>query len=216
MYMKMKNLLSSITLACVVIAGGAFADGGKSASSGSYVGIEAGLGLSDLKAQQTAQTIANTVGSAVIYEAQNNYLTGRVFFGSEIMSSLALEVGAFAATRLEATYTLVSNGNYVTEKYSAQGIDLVGVFTVPDTEFFVKGGIHRSKLQGDASLTLSGTAYDVVSYSDSGSGLVFGLGMNTPLGNGSSVRYSYTQYNDVGGVKGAEMSTLSVAYVMPF
>ena len=68
---------------------------------------------------------------------KNNYLTGRVFFGSEIMSSLALEVGAFAATGREATYTLVSNGNSVTEKYSAQGIDLVGVFTVPDTEFFV-------------------------------------------------------------------------------
>jgi hypothetical protein len=213
---KMKNILGYITLAGVVIAGGAFADGENSASSGSYMGIEAGIGLSDLKAQQTAQTIANTVGSAVIYEAQNNYLTGRVFFGSEIMSSLALEVGAFAATGLEATYTLVLNGDTATEKYSTQGIDLVGVFTLPDTEFFVKGGIHRSKLQGDASITLSGTTYDVASQSASGTGLVFGLGMNTPLGNGSSVRYSYTQYNDVGGVKGADMSTLSVAYVMPF
>ena len=104
----MKNLLSSITLACVFIAGGAFADGEKSASSGSYLGIEAGLGLSDLKAQQTAQYIADTVGSSVTYVVKNNYLTGRVFFGSEIMSSLALEVGAFAATGLEATYTLVS------------------------------------------------------------------------------------------------------------
>ena len=212
----MKSLLSSITLAFVVIAGGAFADGEKSASSGSYMGIEAGLGLSDLKAQQTAQAIADTVGSSVTYVVQNNYLTGRVFFGSEIMSSLALEVGAFAATGLEATYTLVSNGNTATEKYSTQGIDLVGVFTLPDTEFFVKGGIHRSKLQGDASITLSGTTYDVASQSASGSGLVFGLGMNTPLGDGSSVRYSYTQYNDIGGVKGADMSNLSVAYVMPF
>ena len=40
--------------------------------------------------------------------------------------------------------------------------------------------------------------------------------MNTPLGDGASVRYSYTHYNDIGGVKGADKSNLSVAYVMPF
>ena len=112
----MKSILSYITLAGVVIAGGALADGEKSASSGSYMGIEAGLGLSDLKAQQTAQAIADTVGSSVTYVVKNNYLTGRVFFGSEIMSSLALKVGVFAATGLEATYNLVSNRQFCNRK----------------------------------------------------------------------------------------------------
>lgn len=76
--------------------------------------------------------------------------------------------------------------------------------------------MHSSKLDGKASVTLNGTSYNVASQSASGTGMLYGLGFSMPLEDGAALRYGYTHYSEIGGVKGADIDYVSVAYIIPF
>ena len=179
-----------------------------------YFGLEGGVGFSDVKAKETAQALANLIGSSVSYSYNKAFFTGRAFVGFGVTDSISAELGVFGATGLEATYSIT--GASATEKYSANGFDLVGVYSVADSGLFLKAGMHSSKLDGKASVTLNGTSYNIGSQSASGTGLVYGLGFSTPLEDGASIRYGYTHYSEIGGIKGADIDNVSIAYVMPF
>ena len=158
-------------------------------------GAEGGLTWADMRAEETAQTLANLSGSTVTYTYDEATWMGRVFADYELNTEMSLEVGFFFTGSLDAKYTI--SGSSATESYTGQGIDVAAVFN--QDELFFKAGMHSSELEGEASLTIGGTTYSV-SETISGSGYLVGGGFEA-----DENRVGLTYYSDVGGDEDSDM-----------
>ena len=147
----MKKLLTGITL----IAGASLA------SAENYVGADGGYGFVDIKAEQTAQTLANISGSTVNVVYDRGALSGRLYFGFGLAENIAVELGYFASANATAKYTI--SGASATENYSANGFDAGLVYKPSEDGVFFKAGFHSSTVEGDGSVTIGGTTYSVTS-----------------------------------------------------
>ena len=163
------------------------------------LGVEGGLLWADIRAEETAQTLANLSGSTVTYTYDEATWAGRVFADYDLSTETALEVGFFFTGSLDATYTI--SGASATEGYDATGVDVAAVFKSDGLYF--KAGMHRSELNGVASLTIGGTTYNV-SETISGNGFLIGGGIEA---DGSRIGYTY--YSDVGGDSNSDMSMIT-------
>ena len=159
------------------------------------MGVEGGLTYADMRAQETAQSLANASGSTVTYEYDEATWQGRIFADMEVTPEVHVEIGYFLTGSLDATYTI--SGASATEGYNAMGIDLAAVIYRDD--IFFKAGMHSSELEGNAKLTIGGTTYNV-SETISGSGYLVGGGMQV-----DDTRFGLTYYADVGGDTDSDM-----------
>ena len=162
------------------------------------MGFEGGLVYADMRAEETAQALANASGSTVTYTYDEATWIGRVFADMPLSSEMSVEVGFFLTGSLDATYTI--SGASATEGYDARGVDAAAVFKSDDV--FFKVGMHRSELEGVASLTIGGTTYNV-SETISGTGYLVGGGLEL---DGSRIGLTY--YSDVGGDGDSDMTML--------
>ena len=160
-----------------------------SANSEVKFGIEGGLGYADMRAEETAQTLANLSGSTVSYTYDEATWMGRLFADYALGEELSVEVGYFLTGSLDATYTI--SGDSATENYDAMGID--AALVVKQDSAYFKAGMHSSELNGSASLTIGGTTFNV-SETISGSGFLVGGGIEL-----DETRYGLTYYSDLGG-----------------
>ena len=158
-------------------------------------GAEGGLTWADMRAEETAQTLANLSGSTVTYTYDEATWMGRVFADYELNTEMSLEVGFFFTGSLDAKYTI--SGSSATESYNGQGVDVAAVFK--QDEMYFKVGMHSSELEGEASLTIGGTTYSV-SETISGSGYLVGGGIEI-----DENRAGVTYYSDVGGDPDSDM-----------
>ena len=162
------------------------------------MGIEGGLVFADMRAEETAQTIANLSGSTVNYEYDQATWAGRIFADYAFTNEVHAEVGYFLTGSLDATYKIGSDS--ATEGYDAMGIDAAIAFHQENV--FVKAGMHSSELNGNASITIGSTTY-AVSDSISGSGYLVGAGVML-----DDTRYGITYYSDMGGDADSDMTFL--------
>ena len=158
-------------------------------------GAEGGITWADMRAEETAQTLANLSGSTVTYTYDEATWMGRVFADYELSTEMSLEVGFFFTGSLDAKYTI--SGSSATESYNGRGVDVAAVFK--QDEMFFKAGMHSSELEGDATLTIGGTTYSV-SDTISGSGYLIGAGLEM-----DENRAGVTYYADVGGDADSDM-----------
>lgn len=159
------------------------------------MGVEGGLTYADMRAEETAQSLANASGSTVTYEYDEATWQGRIFADMEVTPEVHVELGYFLTGSLDATYTI--SGASATEGYNAMGIDLAAVIYRDD--LFFKAGMHSSELEGNAKLTIGGTTYNV-SETISGSGYLVGGGVQV-----DDSRFGLTYYADVGGDTDSDM-----------
>ena len=170
------------------------------------LGVDFGYGFLDIGADETAQSIVNTAGSTVNYEADTGSWMGRIYTDLEIANSLYVDVGFFLTGSIDAKYTL--SGVTVTEGYSANGVEASLVYKEGDKEgFFLKGGVHSSTVDGNASITISGTTY-AANAAASGTGFLFGGGIDFSDGT----RIGYTYYSDLGGLSKADLGYIYYGY----
>lgn len=170
------------------------------------LGVDFGYGFFDIGADETAQSIANTAGSTVNYEADTGSWMGRIYTDLEIANSLYVDVGFFLIGSIDAKYTL--SGVTVTEGYSANGVEASLAYKEGDKEgFFLKGGVHSSTIDGKASITISGTTY-AANAAASGTGFLFGGGFDFSDGT----RIGYTYYSDLGGLSKADLGYIYYGY----
>ena len=162
------------------------------------MGFEGGLVYADMRAEDTAQALANASGSTVTYSYDEATWVGRLFADMPLSSEMSVEVGFFLTGSLDATYTI--SGASAKEGYDARGVDAAAVFKSDD--IFFKVGMHRSELNGVGSLTIGGTKY-TVSETVSGTGYLVGGGFEL---DGSRVGLTY--YSDVGGDGDSDMTML--------
>ena len=156
-----------------------------------HFGIDGGLTYADMKAQETAQQIANLSGSTVTYTYDEATWAGRLYGDYGIAENMDVELGWWITGSLDATYTI--SGASATESYTMSAVDLSLKYDVDGSPFFVKGGIHRSTLEGAATVTISGTEYNIAD-SITGTGWLLGGGIDM----GDS-RYGVTYIANVGG-----------------
>mgnify|MGYP005999370139 FL=1 len=187
---NMKKIYSFL-IALLFITNSAFAE--------LKMGVEGGITWADIRAEETAQILANASGSTVSYEYDKATWMGRIFGDYAINSDIHAEIGYFLTGSLDATYTI--SGASASEGYDAMGIDLAVVLHTDDV--FFKAGMHSSELNGSANLTIGGTTY-AVTESISGSGFLVGGGFES-----DDSRFGLTYYSDMGGDADSDMTFLS-------
>lgn len=161
-------------------------------------GVEGGLIYADMRAEETAQTLANLSGSTVTYEYDEATWQGRLFVDYAINNDFHAEVGYFVSGSLDATYKI--SGDSATESYDAMGVDVAGVFHADG--IFFKAGMHSSELNGAASLKIGSTTYNI-SDSISGTGFLVGGGIES-----DDTRTGLTYYSDLGGDSNSDATFL--------
>ena len=134
-------------------------------------GVDGGATYADMKAEETAQQIADLSGSTVTYTYDEATWAGRLFADYGITDDVNVELGWWVTGSLDATYTI--SGASATESYTMSAFD---VSLKVGSPVFVKGGIHRSTLNGAATITIDGTEYDIED-SISGTGWLIGGGL---------------------------------------
>ena len=169
-------------------------------------GIDGGLTYADLKAEETAQELANLSGSAVTYTYDKATWAGRLYGDYGIQENMNIELGWMYTGSLDATYTL--SGASATESYKMSLFDTSLKFGSKESPLFLKAGLHRSTLSGAASLTIGGTKYDIAD-SITGAGWLLGGGVEV-----DDKRYGVTYYANVGG--DSDSSTAFVYYGIKF
>ena len=187
----------------------------ESAMSDVYVGVDVGFAQADMKAEQTAARLATLSGSTVtyVYDEAVGYLRGYV--GFPINENIGLEGGYFNTGSLDATYTIT--GASATESYDADGFDLTAVIRGDDFKkggIYGRAGLHFSELNGAASITIGGTAYNIASQSASGTGTVFGGGYELEKsGDGTGIRVGVDFYSSIGGLDDADFTLFYAGFM---
>jgi hypothetical protein len=171
-------------------------------------GVDAGYLWADIKADQTAQDLANLTRNTVTYSYDKAALSGRVYLDYGITKATAVELGFFKSGDLNATYSIPSAS--AKEAYSVQGFDLTAVYQPDSNGFFGKAGIHHSKIDWNGSVTLGSTTYNVPSTNESGTSWLAGLGYEQKIDEKMSYRLGFTYMKDAGGVSGADLKFIYV------
>ena len=189
-----------IFLICLLIPSLSLAKEGET-----HLGIDFGYGFMDIGADQTAQNIANLSGSTVTYTADEATWVGRGYFDYSIDDNFFGEIGYFITGDLNAKYTL--SGATASEAYSANGVDFAAGFKDSASGLFFKAGGHSSEVDGNASITISGTTY-AANAAASGSGFLFGGGIDFQ----DNSRFGYTYYSNLGGLTDADAGLIYYGY----
>lgn len=156
-----------------------------------HIGIEGGLTYADMKAQETAQQLANLSGSTVTYTYDEATWAGRIFGDYGIAENMDIELGWMVTGSLDATYTIGANS--ATESYTMSVFDVSLKLSPGGAPFYVKGGVHQSTLNGAATITIGGTEYNIAD-SITGTGWLAGGGVEV-----DNTRYGITYIANVGG-----------------
>ncbi len=183
----------------------------------SYLGIDTGVAHADTKVPETAQAIANTVGSTVFYTYNPVTAAFRIYGGHRMDRMLRLEAGYFRTANLTANYRFISGGSYAyaTESYSASGVDAAVLLHPENSGLFARVGVHASQLNASASYTDSRYRASI-GLQRSGVGALVGLGYEYDRDTQNAIRYGWTRYMGVGGVSGADVDFISAAWMMKF
>jgi len=168
-----------------------------------HFGVDGGLTYADIKAEETAQQIANLSGSAVTYTYDEATWAGRIYGDYGLSETMNIELGWMVTGSLDATYTIGANS--ASESYKMSVFDASLKFGAP---FFGKVGMHHSTINGAAELTIGGTKYDIAD-SITGTGWLVGGGMEF-----DKTRYGVTYLANVGG--DSDSSTAFVYYGIKF
>jgi hypothetical protein len=199
--MKIRNKIIAFLLAVF------FMPAVSMAQTKSGFGVEAGYAWVDTQAEENAQEIANLSGRTTTVTYDKATLAGRIFGYYDFNNQFGVQVGYFKTGSLDQTHT--NNALSATVSYDATGFDLAGVFKPNNSGFFGKAGIHQSKVNGDASITIDGTRY-AVNAADSGSGFLAGIGFESPVDKDMSWTVGITYYDSLGGLSDANATFVSV------
>ena len=154
-------------------------------------GVEAGWAFSDIKAEESARLLASLCGCTVSYTYDTGTAVLKGVGQLRLDEQSYVEAGYFITSDLEATY--VMGANSATESYNIHGAEASYNFT--SGGFDLKIGAHFSTVDGNASITIGNTAYDLGTLVDSGSGYVAGVGYD--MDGGYQIRATY--YGNLGG-----------------
>jgi len=177
-----------------------------------YFGIDLGYAFTDLKAEETAQTLANLSGSTVYYIEDAAAAYARLYYGYPINDKLDIQTGYFNTSSITAKYTIGASS--ASESYEASGFDASFKYRPSkDNGLYGKLGTHYSEISGLASITIGGTTYNIASAKATGIGMMYGIGYDFGKNeNGAGWKIGYDFYNGIGGLSGVDFGLMYVGY----
>ena len=153
-----------------------------------HFGVDGGFTYADIKAEETAQEIANLSGSTVTYTYDEATWAGRIYGDYGLSEDMNIELGWMVTGSLDATYAIGANS--ASESYKMSIFDASLKWGAP---FFAKVGMHQSTINGAAEVKIGATTYDIAD-SITGTGWLVGGGMEV-----DTSRYGVTYIANVGG-----------------
>ncbi len=177
-------------------------------SQSSYFGIEGGWAFADIKADETAQAIANASGRTTSYTYDKAAGMARIYYGTNVAKNIDVEIGYFATSDLKANYS--NSLGTANEKYNAYGIDVSAVYRPAPTGIFFKAGVHQSKIEGNARVTIGNFSASAAG-SESGMGALVGIGYDAKLTNDLYWHTAFTHLNKVAGEVNANVISLGIS-----
>ncbi len=178
-----------------------------------YVGIDGGYAFVDIKAEETAQTLANLSGRATTVVYDKAAIFGRLFGGINVHKNIDIEAGIFTTGSLTAKYS--NSLGTANESYSATGFDISAVIRPEPTGFYLKLGAHNTKVEGKASVTISTTTVSA-NASKTGGGLFGAVGYDFKFSNDLVGGFGLSYYDKIGGLSGVNATILSVGISKKF
>jgi hypothetical protein len=172
-----------------------------------YVGIDGGYAFVDIKAEQTAQTLANLSGRTTTVVYDKAAIFGRLFGGINVHKNIDIEIGYFTTGNLKANYT--NSLGTADESYSASGFDISAVLRPEPTGIYLKLGAHNTKVTGQANVTI-GSSSASANASQTGSGLFGAVGYDFKFANDLVGGFGFSYYNKIGGMSDVNATILSV------
>ena len=205
--------MTKIALAAVLAMGATVAN------AAGYVGFDAGWASVDQKPLVDAlgQSLANASGHTVSVVYDQATSAGRVFAGWNVAQGVDVEVGYLQSGDLAATYTGTTAGNAaysLKTDMSVSGFDVAAVWW-PTENIFIKGGAHSTEAELSLSANVSGTTATYTT-SESGTGLLVGIGYEAALSKDINWRTAYTYYDKLGGMSDANSHNYTVGLKMKF
>jgi len=184
-----------------------------------YAGIQGQIAMTDTEedSKTDAQTLANACSCTVTYSYEETTLSGRIFAGYKITPKISIELGYFNTSSVETTYKGTYSGTAwnIAVSAEASGLDGSALFYLTDS-FYLKGGLHSSRLDGLATGSAAGFSYTATAEA-SGSGFLAGAGMKKDSASGESFfNGEFVYYDSVGGISDVSVSFISVGYGMYF
>jgi hypothetical protein len=182
-----------------------------------FAGVEFGSATTDVDTadvRSQAQYLANLTGQTVRWTIDESTTNVRFFGGKQLNKQTKLEVGYFRTGDISVNYKGVVFGEAST-KGSASGFDASVIHDPFSNGFFVKAGLHSSKV----SATYTESAYgfsESVSTSESGVGFLYGLGYEKQVADGINLRASYVFYNKIAGESSSDMSVITLGIAKSF
>ncbi len=197
----------------------ALAMGATAANAAGYVGFDAGWASIDQKpsVDEIGQALADASGHTVNAVYDQSTSVGRVFAGWNVAQGVDIELGYLQSGDLSATYTGTTAGGAafsVNTDLSASGFDVAAVWW-PTENIFLKGGAHSMEVEGNLTANVSGTSA-TYSTSESGTGLLVGVGYEGALSKDINWRAAYTYYDSLGGMSDANAHNYTVGLKMKF
>ncbi len=205
--------ITKIALAAVL------AMGATAANAAGYIGFDAGWTSTDQKPLVDAlgQGLANASGNPVNVVYDQSTSVGRVFAGWNVAQGVDIELGYLQSGDLGATYTGTTAGNAaysLKTDMSVSGFDVAAVWW-PTENIFLKGGAHSTEAELSLSANVSGTTATYTA-TQSGTGLLLGVGYEDALSKNINWRAAYTYYDKLGGMSDANSHNYTVGLKMKF
>ena len=183
--------------------------------------MDVGYSRVESSAQETANVLVNILGGAVTVLQNTGVPVGRLFAGYAINQTYALELGYLRTGDVTQNIAGVSGGlvPYTgNANASVSGLEFSAlirpVITNGWERFFIRAGGHNFDISTNVTLTGIGTASAKTSIS--GSGLLIGIGYDTPISHSLSSRSAYTHYDKIGGDSSSYANIFTVGLVAKF
>lgn len=189
------------------------------AQVGFYIGAEGGVATIKDQSGDIARSLVSEFGGSATVTQDTALGFGRLFGGYQFNKFVAAELGYLKTSEATATFVGTGSGGYAGDvALSISGFDLSAIlkpFDKPGLNgLFFRAGVtsYEQKLTAYAS-TNAASARGTDTYS--GTGTMFGIGYDLPVGPGA-IRFQLNTLQKVGGESNSDTTSVSAGYRYAF
>lgn len=189
------------------------------AQTGFYIGAEGGVATIKDQSGDIARSLVNEFGGSATVTQDTGLGFARFYGGYQINKFVAAELGYLQTSEATATFRGTGSGGYAGDvALSISGFDVSAVFKPFEQPglngLFFRAGLtsYEQKLTASAS-TNAASARGTDTYS--GTGTMFGIGYDLPVGPGA-IRFQLNTLQKVGGESNSDTTALSAGYRYAF
>jgi hypothetical protein len=170
-----------------------------------YFGLEVGASKVDNATGELTSALVSSLGGSASATQDAGLSTFKILGGYKYSDNIDLEAAYLKSSDVNLTFAGTTRGGSSYAGLASQSLSGFEFSTNlrPDVSTgwnnaFIKLGMHS--FTADYSLRVtSGSASVSSSSSESGTGALYGLGYDHPMGNGTNLRFAYTRYNKAAG-----------------